>query len=325
MLTRTAHTFSKIPVRNLSNLSISNLSRRDKLFIGIVTTSFAGFVQHQQAKFNEPTLYSISTAGAPVMSAAFLGIMDELFSNKTSSPQNTSTIKDDQRKRIEENSPPPHIANVNNVCDAHGIPLTEKLANLFIMQYSVHPAEGSPMDAAFEFLIIENFYEELIIGLQGKNQNEIDSFKQQLTVNLKEKIGDKANEGEIERRINSFNAVGVAAHTAFNLAKIFTNRLSNAGPDATNRERLPSSNSSNSSNSSEKYHQDCENYKQLINEAIYAISDVDNTRNKEKLLNAKIDELKAKIQPEDNSFKQKFKNIIDNPYENNDSSTKYKS
>ena len=146
---------------------------------------------------------------------------------------------------------PTHVSNVNIFCDEQGIPLDTILADLFLLHDQVKPEIGSALDMAFEREIISLFKKEFDEGMQSKD----------ILKSIEEKLDDFGY-ASAQRKLNSFNAVGVGAHSFFSANKAFIYRLKTAALNASIiKDQLFSS---DSMSSLEKYESDVETYQTQI-------------------------------------------------------------
>ena len=125
------------------------------------------------------------------------------------------------------------------------------LADLFILHHQVAPEPGSPLDIAFEREIIKLFKREFELGM--KESDVLKSIEAKL---------DNSETVVTQRKLNSFNAIGVGAHWFYSNQKAFIYRLKNA---ALNAGKLKDElHSGDSMSNFEKYEADVEAYQTQI-------------------------------------------------------------
>ncbi len=143
-----------------------------------------------------------------------------------------SDIEDLHRKRLARNqSLPVEVKNVNYACDQYGIPLTEELADLFLLHHAVSPVEGSPCDASFEFMLKTTFDKECSSGLSREYVSAAGA-----DILIKQGHGDLLID-ERDKEIKAFNKAGYIAHSFYQTAKKFKFSLLAYGLSPVHKER----------------------------------------------------------------------------------------
>lgn len=154
--------------------------------------------EHLRAPKHRPTILSTIYHAIPVLIAASGGLFGWKY--------NKDIKGDEQRNRLKDVSAEVH--NVNSVCAEQDIPLTETLADLFILHHAVNPIKGSSLDLAFEAEIINEFKKELESGLTKSESDMINAM-----------ILEK------EKKINTFSSIGAGSHHLYSTLKKFAYRL----------------------------------------------------------------------------------------------------
>lgn len=216
---------SKLNQKGRSNSSsgprVSNLM----LALGLGAMSLGLVVNHTYGdSFRYPV--QVGLASLSIARPAALG----LGGIKTYSEE--SHVSDLHRKRLARNQfLPVEVKNVNDVCDQYGIPLTEELADLFILHHAVNPVAGSPCDASFEAMIKNKFDEECSMGFSSQDASKISA-----DMSIKERQGIFLSD-QRNQEIKAYNKAGYISHSLYQAAKKFKFSLVAYGPSPVHKER----------------------------------------------------------------------------------------
>jgi len=231
-----------------------------------VTVGAAATLYHEHtAAHMAPTASSTVPVATAIGYQAALGILggvvDVSFGTEHTDRLGLTTnaqsqfVVHDQRQRMAQLEGSRHVVGVNAVCDEHGIPLSATIADLFILHHEVNPEIGSPLDSAFEQLIIEKFQEEFDEGMSHTNA----------VIGVDQELKDFAAETN-QRKLNSVSAVGVGAHASFHMLKEFMHKFKVALIDPTRVKREMYD--SRTENYSQKYQAEVEAHKEQITQAL---------------------------------------------------------
>lgn len=232
----------------------------------VITVGAAASLYHEMtAGHVSPTTSSTLPVAAAIGYQAALGLLggvaDFMVGEENTNRIGLKThaqsqvIAHDQRQRMAQFEGSRHVVAVNAVCDEHGIPLSATIADLFILHHKVNPEIGSPLDSAFEQLIIEKFQEEFDQGMSYTNA--VVGADQDLT-----QFAAETN----QRKLNSVSAVGVGAHTSFHMLKEFMYKFKMALADPTMIKR--EMHGLIEERYSDKYQTEVEAHKQKITQAL---------------------------------------------------------
>lgn len=218
-------------------------SKKNKVLTGIATAALVGgtasamiYNHEKNAGPHTPTASSTVGVATDIAYEASFGIaggmMDSVAGQDITNEiglgtqAQTQKVSHDQRQRMAKLEGARHVVGVNAVCDTHGIPLSATIADLFILHHEVNPEIGSPLDSAFEQLIIEKFREEFNEGMSVENAEiGVDRNLDQFSVETN------------QRKLNSVSAVGVGAHSSFQGLKEFLHKFKEALKDPTRAKR----------------------------------------------------------------------------------------
>lgn len=237
--------------------------------VAVVAAGAAATLYHEYtAGYASPTVSSTLPIASAIGYQAVLGIVGGV-SDFIIGEENTNRIglKTDaqsqvvthvQRQRMAKLQGARHVVGVNTVCDDHGIPLSATIADLFILHHEVNPEIGSPLDSAFEQLIIDKFQEEFDEGMSYTDAVKgADQDLSQFAVETNQK------------KLNSVSAVGVGAHTSFQMLKEFMYKFKTALADPTRVKR--EMHGLIEERYSEQYQTEVEAHKQQITQALSGV------------------------------------------------------
>ena len=235
----------------------------------VMTVGVAATLYHEQiAPHVAPTASSTIPVAAAIGYQAIVGLLggaiDISLGKENSNRVGLTTaaqsqpVTHKQRQRMAKLEGARHVIGVNTVCDEHGIPLSATIADLFILHHDVNPKIGSPLDSAFEQLIIDKFQEEFDEGILYTDA----------VVGADNNLAQFAAETN-QRKLNSVSAVGVGAHTSFRMLKEFMHKFKTTMMDPTRVKR--EMHGLIEENYSEKYQAEVDVHKEQITQVLSGI------------------------------------------------------